>query len=74
LPKDQKVLEAWLAKRLLAAEKRMERDFHPVIQEFQQLIEGDAKIYMGFHQMFEQVPLKPPHFNNPTGKPQVGIV
>jgi len=26
---------------------------------------------MGFHQMFEQVPTKPPYNNDPTGKPQV---
>lgn len=26
---------------------------------------------MGFHQMFEQVPFKPPYNNDPTGKPQV---
>ncbi|KAK0209868.1 phosphatidylserine decarboxylase-like protein [Armillaria fumosa] len=47
--------------------------FHPVIQEFKNLIEQDAEIYMGFHQMLEleQVPTKPPYSNDPAGKPQV---
>lgn len=73
LPRDQRVLESWLAKKIAIVEKRGKkpREFHPVIQEFQQLIENNAEIYMGFHQMFEQVPLKPPYNNDPTGKPQV---
>lgn len=45
--------------------------FVPVIQEFKELIETDPAIYMLFHQMFHQVPLKPPYDNDPTGKPQV---
>jgi phosphatidylserine decarboxylase len=73
LPKNQDVLESWLAKRIKIVEdrKRSPKDFAPVIQKFQHLIESDAEIYMGFHQMFEQVPLKPPYNNDPTGKPQV---
>ncbi|PWW73985.1 hypothetical protein C7212DRAFT_365481 [Tuber magnatum] len=45
--------------------------FVGVIQEFKELIETDPAIYMLFHQMFHQVPLKPPYDNDPTGKPQV---
>ena len=73
LPKNQDVLESWLAKKIKTVEerKRTPKDFAPVIQKFQQLIESDAEIYMGFHQMFEQVPFKPPYNNDPTGKPQV---
>ncbi|PCH42429.1 phosphatidylserine decarboxylase protein [Wolfiporia cocos MD-104 SS10] len=74
LPRDQRILERWLAKRIAAVEERWRRadeSLHPVIQEFQALIEGDPIIYMGFHEMFEQVPTKPPYNNDPTGKPQV---
>lgn len=28
---------------------------------------------MGFHEMFEQVPTKPPYDKDPTGKPQVWV-
>jgi phosphatidylserine decarboxylase len=44
---------------------------HPVIEEFKALIESEAEIYMLFHQMFTQVPHKPPYDQDPTGKPQV---
>ena len=46
-------------------------NFQPVIKEFQDLIENDAEINMFFHQMFAQVPKKPPYNKDPTGKPQV---
>jgi len=73
LPKDQRVLERWLAKKIAKVDspERRAKAFHPVIQEFQTLIETDAEIWMGFHQMFEQVPTKPPYDNDPTGQPQV---
>ena len=45
---------------------------HPVIQEFKELIEADAEINMFFHQMFTEVPKKPPYNKNPTKlQPQV---
>lgn len=75
LPRDHRVLEEWLAKRIAEVETRWKTHadlpLHPVIQEFQDLIEGDPAVYMGFHQMFEQVPTKPPYNKDPTGKPQV---
>lgn len=75
LPKDQRVLEAWLAKQVQTVLKRNRRpkEFHPVTQEFHQLIESNAEIYMLFHQMFEQIPNKPPYNDDPTGKPQVRL-
>jgi hypothetical protein len=42
-----------------------------VIQEFQQLIEGDWKLFMLFHQMFDQIPKMAPFDKDPTGKSQV---
>ncbi|KAJ8073713.1 hypothetical protein PM082_011991 [Marasmius tenuissimus] len=73
LPNDQNVLENWLDKLIayVEAPPRIHRDFHPVIKEFKDFIEGDPVIYMGFHQMFEQIPNKPPYNLDPTGKPQV---
>ncbi|KAH7930760.1 phosphatidylserine decarboxylase-like protein [Leucogyrophana mollusca] len=73
LPKDHRVLEAWLTKKinLVEDESRRFKPLAPVIQEFKTLIEDDPEIYRCFHQMFEQVPAKPPYNNDPTGQPQV---
>ncbi len=70
LPRDHRVLQHWLARKIAQVDADPQ-PFHPVIQEFQDLIETDAEIYMAFHQMFDQVPTKPPYDNDPTGKPQV---
>jgi phosphatidylserine decarboxylase len=73
LPRDHRVLEAWLAKQIAKVNDPIYKDkkFSPVIQEFQNLIEDDPEIWMGFHQMFEQVPKKPPYNDDPIGQPQV---
>ena len=80
LPKDPQVLHDWLEKRIdNVKDKRLTNDngetpenIKTVIKEFQDLIESDANLYMGFHQMFEQVPKKPPYNLDPTKlKPQV---
>ena len=70
LPSDHGHLEQWLDGVIHKAHTE-ERVLHPVIADFQDLIENDAEIFMLFHQMFEQVPRKPPYNKNPTGKPQV---
>ena len=67
---DQEHLEKWQAK-LIEETETVNKPFHPVIQEFKDLIEGDPQLYMLFCQMFEQIPQKPPYINDPTGKPQV---
>lgn len=46
--------------------------FQPVVQEFQQMIEEDPELYMGFRQMFDQVPDDPKYDVDPLGEPQVG--
>jgi phosphatidylserine decarboxylase len=71
LPRDQRVLEAWIEKKIEQASRSKPEDFHPVIKEFQCLIEEDPEIWMAFHQMFEQVPKKPPYIDDPTKKLQV---
>ncbi|KAF4619217.1 hypothetical protein D9613_004914 [Agrocybe pediades] len=74
MPKNHADLESWLAKKIKAAEhnQRTQESYkHPVIGEFRDLIENDPEICMAFHQMFEEVPSKPPYNNDPSGKPQV---
>ena len=70
LPSDQAVQDAWLDK-LIAETDRKPKRLHPVVQEFQDMIESDADLYMFFTQMFNQVPRRPPYNLNPAGKPQV---
>ncbi len=73
LPKDHKVLHNWLQKRISKVKAKSLDDVQPVIKEFQHLIEYDSNLYMGFHQMFEQFPTKPPYDKDPTGESQVII-
>jgi phosphatidylserine decarboxylase len=70
LPSDQTHLENWL-QGMIHQTRAEERDLHPVIADFQHLIESDAEVFMLFNQMFEQVPRKPPFNKDPTGKRQV---
>lgn len=70
LPTDQTFLDNWLT-RLIAEVERAPQPLHPVVDELRELIETDPTVYMLFHQMFAQVPHKPPYNKDPTGKPQV---
>ncbi len=70
LPADQRVLDAWLAELIDEVAARP-RPLHPAIAEFKAFIESDPEAYMLFHQMFEEVPKKPPYDKDPFGAPQV---
>ena len=74
LPSDQAVLERWLKKlihqvdgRRTAVDDEMEDVLLPVIQEFKDTVENNAKLMMFFNLMFEEVPFD----QDPTGQPQV---
>jgi phosphatidylserine decarboxylase len=70
LPSDHSHLKRWLDAMIRKTDAGSQA-LHPVIAEFQDLIESDAEVFMLFHQMFEQVPKRAPYHNDPTGKPQV---
>ena len=70
LPSDHAHLAGWL-EAMIRKTHADPRALHPVIADFQQLIESDPEIFMLFSQMFEQVPRRPPYDKDPTGKPQV---
>ena len=59
LPHDPADLGRWLKNTLEEAEKKAQ-PFHPVVHEFQQMIESDPVIFMYFTQMFEEQPKFPP--------------
>ena len=70
LPRDHAILEAWVRTHIREVDAES-KPLHPVIREFEELIESDAEIFMLFNQMFEQVPRKPPYNKDPTGKPEI---
>ena len=59
LPVNPEHLNAWLRKTIQQAEQKR-RPFHPVVQEFRELIENDAELFMYFTLMFQQQPVFPP--------------
>ncbi|KAI0670327.1 Phophatidylserine decarboxylase-domain-containing protein [Trametes maxima] len=74
LPRDHDSLQRWLKTKIAYVEhpSRINVPHHEVIEDFQRFIETDPVVYMGFHQMFEEVPTKPPYNRDPTDKhPQV---
>jgi phosphatidylserine decarboxylase len=70
LPSDHAFLAKWL-EAMIQKTHAEPKGLHPVIADFQDLIEADPEIFMLFNQMFEQVPRRPPYDRDPTGKPQV---
>ncbi len=70
LPSDQAVLDRWRAE-LIARVEADRTPLHPVVQEFEDLIQSDPEIYMYFHLMFSQVPNSPKFNVTPAGTPQV---
>ena len=52
LPHDPDVVDRWLQDKI--DKLPIEAKQHDVITEFQNLIENDPEIYMGFNMMFEQ--------------------
>jgi phosphatidylserine decarboxylase len=70
LPSDHAFLARWL-EAMIQKTHAEPKALHPVIADFQDLIESDAEIFMLFSQMFQQVPRRPPYDKDPTGKPQV---
>jgi hypothetical protein len=65
LPQDHRVQQAWLSS-VIDDVNLHPKELHPILQEFQQLIENDTKIYMLVQSMFEEVPHKPPYHMDPT--------
>jgi phosphatidylserine decarboxylase len=62
LPDDQDDLESWLAGHRERVEARGEDVvLHPVIVEFQQLIDGDPVVRMYMDRMIAQVPATKPY-------------
>ena len=68
MPSDQAILDAW-SEKIMAKADADSGDLLPVVQDLKTLIETDAKAYMFFTQMFDDVPAG--RGTSPTGKMQV---
>ena len=70
-PQEPRQVRAWLRSLIDGVNSTPPQPLHPVIEEFRQVIEGDATLFMLFHQMFEEIPRTSRYNNNPTGQLQV---
>ena len=55
MPHDQKTLVEWMKKIMDKADK-CDKPLLPVVENLKHFIENDAKAYMFFNQMFDEVP------------------
>jgi len=72
LPSDHRILDDWVG-RSVADVHGAERQLHPLVQELQDLIEGDAHLYMRPTRLFTQIPKRAPFDKSPTGEPRCAI-
>jgi len=61
LPRDQDALEAWLAGHRERVEAQGDRELHPVVQEFAQLLDDDPVLRMYAERMIAEVPQGKPY-------------
>ncbi|KAJ6520817.1 phosphatidylserine decarboxylase family protein [Mycena vulgaris] len=71
LPADHRVQHEWLSRQVDHVDKHGAEPLIPVLQEFKDLIERNARIYMFFTQMWDEIPRKPKYAKDPTGKRQI---
>lgn len=67
LPNDHRAHRAWLGGVINHVDNNP-KQLHPVVQEFRDLIENNARVYLLVQSMFEQIPHKKPYNADPTGQ------
>ncbi|KAI7337699.1 hypothetical protein KC315_g2134 [Hortaea werneckii] len=70
LPADSRIHKEWLGRQIEDARKNP-KHLVPVLQEFKDFIEGNTRVYMWFNAMFDEIPVKKPYANDPTGHKQI---
>ncbi|KAK3400582.1 Phophatidylserine decarboxylase-domain-containing protein [Sordaria brevicollis] len=75
LPTDHRILKHWLSHHIKQVDSdraaNRQRELVSVLKEFQDLIESNARIYMYFSSMWDEVPHKPPYNKDVTGRSQI---
>ncbi|KAJ9660418.1 hypothetical protein H2198_002536 [Neophaeococcomyces mojaviensis] len=68
LPEDHRIHHDWLEGTAKHVDDNP-KELHPVVKEFQDMIEGDTRIYMLVQGMFDEIPkCKHPYNQDPSGK------
>jgi len=70
LPQDSQHTHHWL-KRLVKSTDKHPQSLHPVLEELQDLVDDDSKLYMLATAMFDEIPDMPPYNEDPEGQQQV---
>ncbi|KAJ3567913.1 hypothetical protein NPX13_g6600 [Xylaria arbuscula] len=71
LPADHRVQHDWLAKHIEYLDDNPPQPLSKPVQEFKEFIEGNTRISMYFQRMWDEVPMKKPYYQDPTGKKQI---
>ncbi|KAJ5876307.1 uncharacterized protein N7529_001891 [Penicillium soppii] len=69
MPADHKAHKEWLGGIIQEVDDNA--PLHPVLQEFQTLIETNTRIYMLLTSMFKEVPRRKRYGHDPTGNPEI---
>ena len=70
MPANHEAHREWLGGVIRETDSK-EHDLHPVLKEFQELIERNTRVYMLVTGMFKEVPHKKPYSHDPTGNPEI---
>ncbi|KAK5945071.1 hypothetical protein PMZ80_002274 [Knufia obscura] len=67
LPEDHRTHQQWLEKTVKHVDDNP-KEFHPVVKEFQHLIETSTRVYQLVCGMYDEIPSKHPYDKDPSGK------
>lgn len=70
MPADHKAHKEWLGQVIKKVDET-EKPLHPVLKEFQHLIENNTRVYLLLESMFKEVPRTKKYGHDPTGNPEL---
>ncbi|KAG2419759.1 hypothetical protein HFD88_004555 [Aspergillus terreus] len=71
MPSSSDAHHKWLGGVIAHVDSKTSHDLHPVLKEFQALIESNTRVYMLISAMFAEIPRNRPYSTDPTGCPQM---
>jgi len=67
MSQDARHQQEWLKRTIKHVNDNPSDSLHPVLEEFRNMVEEDARLYMLFHEMFQQIPKNKAHLSDPSG-------
>lgn len=67
MSQDARHQQEWLRRTIKHVEENPADSLHPVLEEFKDMVENDARLYMLFHEMFQEIPKNKSHLSDPSG-------